>query len=113
MHSAQHVNMVCLAQRRLLRGLVGLAVSQFLGVNGLPYCCRCVIGFDVDDDALKICQSNLEDYEIASVDTVQADVTALDSTRWHKAFDTVIMNPPFGTKHNEGKTINKFATTCI
>lgn len=26
----------------------------------------------------------------------------MKNTRWHGFFDTVVMNPPFGTKNNEG-----------
>ncbi|XP_046387844.1 rRNA N6-adenosine-methyltransferase METTL5 [Ischnura elegans] len=43
----------------------------------------------------------------SSVDVVLCDVTYGDglgssSCRWHKLFDTVVMNPPFGTKNNQG-----------
>lgn len=34
------------------------------------------------------------------------------NSRWQKAFDTVIMNPPFGTKHNSG-TDMKFLAAAI
>lgn len=37
------------------------------------------------------------------MDLVQADVTKLDTnSRLAKMFDTVVLNPPFGTKHNKG-----------
>ena len=39
-----------------------------------------------------------------NVDLLQFDVlNQPDKSKWHKQFDTVIMNPPFGTKHNKGK----------
>ncbi|XP_071454139.1 rRNA N(6)-adenosine-methyltransferase METTL5 [Hetaerina americana] len=43
----------------------------------------------------------------ASVDVVLCDVTSGEglgstSNRWHKSVDTVVMNPPFGTKNNHG-----------
>ncbi|CAH1238111.1 METTL5 [Branchiostoma lanceolatum] len=62
------------------------------------------VGFDIDEDALSMCQSNCADLELDSIHLVQADVTHLHTCpgRWHKAFDTVIMNPPFGTKKNWG-----------
>jgi len=34
---------------------------------------------------------------------VQCDVCSIGSS-YGKKFDTVIMNPPFGTKHNQGKS---------
>ena len=64
-----------------------------------------MVGFDLDDDALAISQENLDDYEIESVDLIQCDLNdphLLDVTEWHNQFDTVIMNPPFGTKKNKG-----------
>lgn len=46
--------------------------------------------------------------ELPGIDCVNCDVL-LDLTdsasKWHKAFDTVVMNPPFGTKHNAGMDI--------
>ncbi|XP_041478295.1 rRNA N6-adenosine-methyltransferase METTL5-like [Lytechinus variegatus] len=60
------------------------------------------IGFDIDDDALEICQRNCEEFELVGVDTVQCDLTKMEAGSWSKKFDTVIMNPPFGTKHNKG-----------
>lgn len=79
-----------------------------------------VLGIDIDDDALTVCQNNIEEFEMNNIDLLQQDVTLLESdifkscdhkdiegtvsmkTRLYKAFDVVIMNPPFGTKHNEG-----------
>lgn len=43
--------------------------------------------------------------ELPGLDCVNCDViTDLsgDSSKWHKSFDTVLLNPPFGTKHNAG-----------
>merc|ERR1719219_3326315 len=39
---------------------------------------------------------------------ILADVTRQDAAlhMMHKRFDTVIMNPPFGTKHNKGIDMN-------
>ncbi|CAF0715835.1 unnamed protein product [Adineta steineri] len=60
-----------------------------------------VFGFDCDPDALKLCQSNIEEFELESnIDLIQADLRRIrlpiDLQRI-KA-DTIIMNPPFGTK---------------
>lgn len=43
--------------------------------------------------------------ELPGVDCVKCDVLQellVGESKWHRAFDTVIMNPPFGTKHNAG-----------
>lgn len=64
-----------------------------------------VIGFDIDPDALSLAKNNVDEMEIASVDFVQCDVLSelhFEGSMWHKVFDTVIMNPPFGTKKNAG-----------
>ncbi len=64
-----------------------------------------VVGFDIDDDALAVTQENLDDYDITSIDLVQCDLEnprLLELPEWHHKFDTVIMNPPFGTKKNKG-----------
>lgn len=60
------------------------------------------VGFDIDTDALSIFHSNINEFELNNVDTVQCDVVKCLPNCWKKQFDTVIMNPPFGTKHNRG-----------
>ncbi|XP_071512392.1 rRNA N(6)-adenosine-methyltransferase METTL5 [Panulirus ornatus] len=61
-------------------------------------------GFEIDQDALEICQGNLEEMELRSVELLQMDIKDLTSTysRFFKFFDTVVLNPPFGTKRNQG-----------
>lgn len=61
------------------------------------------MGFDIDDDALEIFRSNAEEFEISNVDLVQSDLCSLQPEAYAHKFDTVIMNPPFGTKHNQGE----------
>eukprot|EP00126_Sphaerothecum_destruens_P010387 Sdes_comp20728_c0_seq1m16529 len=74
-----------------------------------------VLGVDVDSDALNIALKNqttwsAEDVETASslvVDFVQQDILSEACFLGHPnpslgLFDTVIMNPPFGTKKNAG-----------
>lgn len=63
------------------------------------YIYRLCVGFDIDEDALEIFNRNVEEFELTNVDMVQCDVCSL-SNRMSKSFDTVIMNPPFGTKNN-------------
>ncbi|XP_060064801.1 rRNA N6-adenosine-methyltransferase METTL5-like [Ylistrum balloti] len=89
-----------------------------------------VLGIDIDEDALDVCHRNVEDMEL-DIDFIQMDVTkiseyvthdlASSDTQSHgqassetshsssvagfikeKSFDTVVMNPPFGTKKNQG-----------
>lgn len=51
--------------------------------------------------------------EVSRVDFVQCDVLSdLEGDLWHKAFDTVLLNPPFGTKKNSG-TDMKFLKIAI
>ncbi|XP_004081795.1 methyltransferase-like protein 5 [Oryzias latipes] len=60
------------------------------------------VGFDIDSDALDIFRRNAEEFEIPSLDLIQCDLCCLNAEVYANRFDTVIMNPPFGTKHNQG-----------
>uniref|UniRef100_A0A2K5YGT9 Methyltransferase-like protein 5 n=1 Tax=Mandrillus leucophaeus TaxID=9568 RepID=A0A2K5YGT9_MANLE len=66
------------------------------------------VGFDRDEDVLEIFNRNVEEFELTNIDMVQCD-----------SFDTVIMNPPFGTKNNKGidtaflKTALEMARTAV
>lgn len=61
------------------------------------------IGFDVDGDALEIAARNCAEFEIQTCGLIQGDVEQIAlCNRWRKTFDTIIMNPPFGTKNNRG-----------
>ncbi|XP_020317075.1 rRNA N6-adenosine-methyltransferase METTL5 [Oncorhynchus nerka] len=77
------------------------------------------VGFDIDDDALEIFKRNSEEFELTNVDLIQCDMCSLRSHAYAKKFDTVIMNPPFGTKHNQGmdmqflRTALTMATTAV
>ena len=46
-----------------------------------------------------------------NIELVNIDVESLGN-EWENKFDTVIMNPPFGTKHNKGLDV-KFLQTGI
>ncbi|XP_066921146.1 rRNA N6-adenosine-methyltransferase METTL5-like [Clytia hemisphaerica] len=66
-----------------------------------------VFSFDVDSDALEICQSNVDDFDVTStVELISCDLmqssTMLDYLTERRYIDTVVMNPPFGTKNNKG-----------
>lgn len=56
------------------------------------------VGFDIDDDALRTFTSNREELELDACEAVLCDVMASLSPRWDDCFDTVVMNPPFGTR---------------
>ncbi|KAK7939552.1 hypothetical protein WMY93_002878 [Mugilogobius chulae] len=60
------------------------------------------VGFDIDNEALEIFRKNAEEFEISNLDLVQCDLCGLEVETYSSKFDTVIMNPPFGTKHNQG-----------
>lgn len=62
-----------------------------------------VVGFEIDSDAVDIFKRNMEFHELNNVDVVQCDVENICG--WEKKFDTVILNPPFGTKHNAGMDV--------
>lgn len=62
-----------------------------------------IFGFDCDPDALQLCQANVKEFEFefhSKIDLIQTDLRRvrlpIDFNRIRA--DTVIMNPPFGTK---------------
>ncbi|ALC45165.1 CG9666 [Drosophila busckii] len=60
------------------------------------------VGFELDEAAADIFRGNVVEMELPNVDCVRADVLQLVGSKWDNAFDTVVMNPPFGTKRNAG-----------
>ncbi|GFN91057.1 methyltransferase-like protein 5 [Plakobranchus ocellatus] len=74
-----------------------------------------VLGIDIDEDALSVCANNLEEFEMTNVDLLKANVRHLArcselASRLQGKFDTVVMNPPFGTKHNQGIDVDFLQT---
>ncbi|CAN8230121.1 unnamed protein product [Cochlearia groenlandica] len=55
----------------------------------------CVIGFDIDPQSLETATLNAEELEV-EIDFVQCDITKLELKG--QIVDTVVMNPPFGTR---------------
>mmetsp|Transcript_7230 Transcript_7230/g.12018 ORF Transcript_7230/g.12018 Transcript_7230/m.12018 type:complete len:170 (-) Transcript_7230:58-567(-) len=55
------------------------------------------VGFEVDEEALDNAWVNARKLEITDIDFVQADVQSL---KLNYDFDTVVMNPPFGTRNS-------------
>eukprot|EP00055_Hartaetosiga_balthica_P016545 m.105331 g.105331 ORF g.105331 m.105331 type:complete len:214 (-) comp9129_c0_seq1:2374-3015(-) len=87
--------------------------SQMLGAAA-------TVGFDIDEEALNVALQNMDQMEV-DVELVQADVTQLQereggfTNMWRDTFDTIIMNPPFGTKNNSGidmKFLEQAAHVC-
>ncbi|XP_023329741.1 methyltransferase-like protein 5 [Eurytemora carolleeae] len=60
-----------------------------------------VTGVDIDPEALDTFQQNIVDFDMENVDLVNIGVKEVDKVLRQK-FEVVIMNPPFGTKHNKG-----------
>uniref|UniRef100_A0A1B6LVI9 Methyltransferase-like protein 5 n=1 Tax=Graphocephala atropunctata TaxID=36148 RepID=A0A1B6LVI9_9HEMI len=76
------------------------------------------LGFDVDREALGIFNVNREELEIEGCDAVLCDVVRDIGDRWGDCFDTVVMNPPFGTRRKGVdmefvKVGLKLATTAV
>ena len=71
-----------------------------------------VTAFEIDPDALETFKNNKEAFEVDNLDIVQMDVLRDVDVPMAKSFDTVIMNPPFGTKHNKGIDI-KFVQSAL
>lgn len=62
------------------------------------------VGFEIDNDALEIAKRNIECCEVG-VEMVRCDVEAGIGESWQGKFDTVLINPPFGTKNNKGADV--------
>jgi predicted RNA methylase len=86
-----------------------------------------VIGVEIDDKVIEIARKNCEELEIENMDFIQADVTTLQLNTKNtsekgkeggellSSVDTVIMNPPFGTR-NKGidiKFLQKAMEVCL
>uniref|UniRef100_A0A1Y9IVR5 Methyltransferase small domain-containing protein n=1 Tax=Anopheles minimus TaxID=112268 RepID=A0A1Y9IVR5_9DIPT len=62
-----------------------------------------VLGVEIDPDAAEDFRDNCEEFELHNVECFQADVLHLPALWSGKPlFDTVLLNPPFGTKQNSG-----------
>lgn len=59
------------------------------------------VGFDIDPDAIKIAQENSENFEV-DIDFVNTNLSEATLDGFKGKLDTIIMNPPFGTKNNKG-----------
>lgn len=43
--------------------------------------------------------------ELPNIDCIQANVLHLSDYGWNDKFDTIVSNPPFGTKNNAGMDV--------
>jgi len=76
--------------------------SGMLSIGSVMLGAQLVVGIDIDEDALEISMQNRDDFDMnEKVELILADANG-SLEQMHKKFDTVIMNPPFGTKHNKG-----------
>ena len=69
-----------------------------------------VLSFDIDSDALEIAQGNVEEFDLQSnIELISCDLTQssymLEYLKSRKVIETIVMNPPFGTKNNKGKLV--------
>lgn len=72
----------------------GCFVFNCLFIEIYSYTC----GFDIDEDALSIAQENISNYEL-NIDLVKCDISKLElNSNNDYLFDTIVMNPPFGTR---------------
>ncbi|PNW80268.1 hypothetical protein CHLRE_08g384700v5 [Chlamydomonas reinhardtii] len=77
--------------------------TAMLSIGAALLGARHVVGVDIDPDALEVAAENIQEVaggeeEGLPIDLVLADVRALPLTQPLLQADTVIMNPPFGTK---------------
>ena len=88
--------------------------SGVLSIGAVMLGAELVVGVDICEDAIQTLLENREEFEMeGNIDMILADITDPNSLeQMHKKFDTVIMNPPFGTKHNKVPFIY-YVSTCI
>ncbi|XP_049867579.1 rRNA N6-adenosine-methyltransferase Mettl5 [Pectinophora gossypiella] len=61
-----------------------------------------VTAVEVDGDVIQIFKDNVDELEATNIDAVLGDFLGPEIYKWENYFDTVLMNPPFGTKNNAG-----------
>lgn len=81
-------------------GLVGEFMLLWFDIYSLIWNSYSV-GFDIDPDAIKIAQENSENFEV-DIDFVNTNLSEATLEGFKGKLDTIIMNPPFGTKNNKG-----------
>ena len=86
--------------------------TGILGISAALCGCDNVFLFDIDEDALNIAKSNVQNLELEEkVHIIQADVNQLcDWKKLNKYFDLVITNPPFGIRSENGADVEFLKT---
>ncbi|CAH1757656.1 9313_t:CDS:2 [Entrophospora sp. SA101] len=59
------------------------------------------VALDIDESAINIANKNIKAFDV-EIDLVITDLKLDPLDKYKKKIDTVIMNPPFGTKNNKG-----------
>ena len=82
--------------------------TGMLGIGAVALDAGHVMGIDIDQDALDLARKNIDEYfydddddVVPSIDLVNVDVRAIaggDMPCMDKCADTVVTNPPFGTR---------------
>lgn len=73
--------------------------SGILTIGAALLDARYCTGFDIDPSALSLSVENAVDRNVSGqCEFILCDVKQIDKSMQLKAFDTVIMNPPFGTR---------------
>lgn len=86
--------------------------SGILSVGSLLLGAAFCAGFEIDADVLQVYKNNMNDFELTLYDAVRLNIDDDNAVRgFEKRFDTVILNPPFGT-HNKGVDM-RFLKTAI
>ena len=136
MTSPQQAAATLLAIESQYRDVIGKSVADLgcgtgmLGIGAAILGADYVLGVEKDEDAIEMCQQNLDDIEIPHVDLICLDVVLLNNMLksiehanpkldsiigcgLYKKFDTVIMNPPFGTKDESHNIDMLFLETAV
>ncbi|CAG8653837.1 6944_t:CDS:2 [Funneliformis caledonium] len=76
------------------------------------------LALDIDNDALQIAKENCSEFEV-DAEFILTDIISSSMNHFRSKVDTIIMNPPFGTKNNKGidmiflKNAIEVATTSV
>ncbi|KAI6192669.1 hypothetical protein M3Y94_01324800 [Aphelenchoides besseyi] len=71
------------------------------------------VGYELDEEVTAICRENIVEAEVEDqCEVITRDILAPDAFEKEEPFDLVLMNPPFGTKNNEGTDL-RFVRTAL
>lgn len=82
----------------MLNSCINLFCVLMLNVTSFFFL-TCNLGFDIDPSAIALSSKNAADCDISDrCDFILCDIKNINESVCFKKFDTVIMNPPFGTR---------------